>query len=491
MSKIVYVKENPFKVGMKFEKYIDVANFLGIKYINSTLVQKELNHYCKWYKDNNKSPLVIDEVFDEVIPFTRKGFRYEIGDEIKTKQGKVLILDRYITKDDKRNKNGRDTNACYYKCKCLIDGYEFNIQESRLNSGAGCPVCSKNTVIPGVHSLYDCFPEVVQYLKNPEEAKQILPYSTKRVACKCPYCGAEKDVIVSYLAQHGFKCTVCSDNISYPNKFIREMLDQLGVEFIPEKSFDWSNKKLYDQYVSKYNMIIENHGSQHFKEIKGSVFGTLAEQQENDKLKFDMAMENGIDKYVVLDCRTSSVDWIKKSIMESELPTILGFTENDIDWDKCDTMAQFNAEIKKVCDAYMKNRNLSELVEICKHNMGVITRYLKIGAKCGFCDYETNNPDKNGNSIKGQSKRKPIYCITDDIYFMSQAYCESYYNGLGIVPFSGETLNKYINKGKSYNNKQFVFITKREYNEKYDKSETDSSVKVIGEKFKDRYVKED
>lgn len=485
------MKENPFKDGMSFRTYIDIARYLNVncKNINGE-VKRILNHCCEWHRDDINSPIVIDKIFDEVIPFVRKGFRYEVGESVKTNKGEVLILDRYINKDTHRNNKTRDTNACYYKCRCLVDGYEFEIQEYDLNRGAGCPVCRNNGVLPGVRSLYDTFPETLEYLVDPEEAKLVSPYSTKRIMCRCPLCGAEKSMIVSYLAHHGFKCSVCSDNISYPNKYIREFLNQIRIEYIPEKKFEWSHNKLYDQYIPSLNMIIENHGIQHFIEVKGSVFGTLAEQQENDKIKKDLALANGISHYIELDCRKSSSEWIRSTIMNSILPDLLNFKEDDIDWQKCDDAALYNAEIIKICEAYKTNKNISDLSEKFNHPHHLISKYLEIGARCGLCDYEKYDYQKKGFLLKGQSKMKPIYCVTDNIYFMNQRKCEEYYLDHGFDSFLGENLNRYINSNRLYKNKQFIFVSKKLYNEKYDLSLSDGSENVVGEKFIDRYVKE-
>lgn len=494
MSRILHVDHNPFKKGMTFRYIPDVVDFFNNVEVSGTdpnAGKRILDHCCEWHRDRATKIIYVDKVFDEVKPFVKKGFRYEIGEEIETKNSKVLILDRYISKDTHRNNETRDTNACYYRCRCLTDGYEFDIQEYYLNSGGGCPVCGKNVVIPGIRSLYDCFPEVVKYLKNPEEAKTVLPYSTKRIDCRCPDCGAEKSLIISYLAQHGFSCSVCSDNLSYPNKFIRELLNQLKIDFVPEKTFDWSERKQYDQYIEKFNMIIENHGAQHYKEVQGSVFGTLEEQQENDAFKLSLAINNGIEHYIVLDCRISSVDWIKKSVMESELPILLGFTEDDVDWEQCDTASQYNAEIKKICEAYKTTKSLSDLAVQFKHHLPQISNYLEIGAKCGLCDYEKNNPQKNGMLTKGQSAKKPIHCITDDMYFMDQHYCEEYYLGHGEETFVGPNIHKYINEGREYKGRIFEFIPKSLYNQMYDKSQSESNVKVIGERFLEKYIKED
>lgn len=177
--------------------------------------------------------------------------------------------------------------------------------------------------------------------------------------------------------------------------------------------------------------------------------------------------------------------------MESELPVLLNFTEDDVDWEKCDVAAQSNAEMKKICEAYKTNKNISALADEFKHSHGFVRKTLELGAKCGYCDYEKNNYEKNGMLIKGQSKKKPIYCITDDIYFMDQHYCEEYYLSHGETSFNGPNIHVYINKGKTYKGREFTFVTKQQYNDKFDESQTDETVKVIGERFLERYLKEE
>lgn len=481
--KTITVNDNPFKVGMVFKNSREVADFLNLKDKKHTnIALNNLSHYCEYHRDDDYS-ITIEKVFDKVKPFKVQGFKYEIGQVITVTTGSYIIIDRYIGQDPHRE-NGK---CSMYKCKCLKDDYVFDLQEYRISFGIGCPLCGNRKRIDGIRSLWDTEPQVLRYLVNPEKAKLLTPHSDKRVLCKCPECGSQKEVIVSNLVKHGFSCSHCSDNISYPNKFIRHILKQLNISFIPEKSFSWSNRKIYDEYLPDFNMIIENHGLQHY-EYCSHFLVTLHKQQQIDKEKKQMAVQNGIQYYVELDCRESKLDWIKKSVMNSILPKIFSFKEEDIDWEECDTFASTNRVIKDICESWTGNNNISDISKEYKMNPHTISNYLEIGSKCGYCDFAKHDNTKNGRKYVFQAKSKPIYCITDDVYFFSKYQCEEYYKSIGDSKFKGYSLYVYINKQKPYHNKMFKYVTKKEYNAKKNESINNKNIKVIGDLYLEKYV---
>ena len=48
----------------------------------------------------------------------------------------------------------------------------------------------------------------------------------------------------------------------------------------------------------------------------------------------ELALRNGIDEYIIIDCRKSNLNWIKNNILDSSLVNI--FKLDDIDWELCD-----------------------------------------------------------------------------------------------------------------------------------------------------------
>lgn len=484
MAKYIQVDTNPLKSGMTFNTLREVGEFINCKDIkHGNAITSALNHYCNWHRADD-NVIVIDDCFDVVKPFRTKGFRYDIGEIIQTSTGKYEIIDHYYKQDKYRN----NVKAATYLCRCLIhNNFEFELTENRITQGIGCPLCGNKKLVPGVRSLYDNYPELMKYVVDNEEAKRITPSANKKILCKCPLCGTKREILVGNLTRTGFSCSYCSDHISYPNKFVRCMLKQLNIDYLPEKSFDWSEGRIYDQYLLNQNIIIENHGLQHYEECSGFSM-SLSEQIENDELKQRLAFENGISEYVILDCSKSEKDFIKSSILSSKLPILLNFQSSDIDWDLCDEIASTNSEFINVCNIYNNiTKNISEIAEITKHDIHTVIGYLAKAASFGYCDYEKNVTTKETrlNAIRDVHS-KPIYCITDNIYFYSKFECEQYYKSHGIQNFYGSGLYIYINAEKPYYGKIFKYISKQDYNKYFD----DDNYMVIGEKYNERYIKE-
>ena len=184
-----------------------------------------------------------------------------------------------------------------------------------------------------------------------------------------------------------FQCPFCGDNVSYPQKFIRELLSQLNEEYIPEYSPEWSMNKRYDFYLPKRNEIWEVHGMQHyeerFKNIKKS--RTLQEEQENDEFKKQLSEKNGC-KYIVIDARYSNMEYIKNSLFS--LPEMRRYSLPKVQWSKCHEYACNNL-VQIACDLW--NTGLYDLFDISKimklHHV-TIKRYLQSASILGMCNYE-------------------------------------------------------------------------------------------------------
>lgn len=74
--------------------------------------------------------------------------------------------------------------------------------------------------------------------------------------------------------------------------------------------------------------VIEAQGSQHYK---NSQWSSLEYQQQNDKIKKDLAISNGIKNYIQLDCKNSDFKYMKQSILNNdEINKIFNLSE--IDW---------------------------------------------------------------------------------------------------------------------------------------------------------------
>lgn len=299
-----------------------------------------------------------------------------------------------------------------------------------------CPTCGKlkpmvlsNLVLQGFvcdycNSLGVKHPELLSYIKNPEDAFNIYAYSHKKIECKCIICGKEDNRRVDHLSMHGFKCNNCSDYVKYPEKFMSSLLYQLNVEYIKQlsnKTFMWCDGHLYDFYIPKFNMIIETHGKQHYED-GGFWYRTLAEEQENDRIKEEKAIANGIENYIVIDCRYSNMEWIQESIFDSNLLSILHIKDiNSINWEQCNIDAIYSNELKDMCDYWNHHKNITttQIAKVFNTSRERVLRYLTNGAELGLCNYDGHQERVKTTRKNGHSSGKVIDVFKDDEYLFS------------------------------------------------------------------------
>lgn len=275
--------------------------------------------------------------------------------------------------------------------KCKICCYLWNAKPDNLLRGKGCPVCSgrivgfapeyRNSIWASEYREY-----FSRYLTE-EQMKLYTPCSSKKIDVTCPDCRKYKIISIHQLKDCGLGCC-CGDGWSYPNKFVYNVLCQLNLNITPEYSPQWANKKRYDIYLTDYNLIIENHGKQHYTEQMSLTHRTLEDEIKNDNEKYYLAINNEIKYYIVLDCRESSADWIKRSILQSDLPRILHFSEEDIDWTVAETYATRNM-VKLAATLFNEDLNLATIARQLSVSSTTIIRWLRKATQIGWCDYHS------------------------------------------------------------------------------------------------------
>ncbi len=353
-----------------------------------------------------------------------KKYKFLVGDIIPTTTGSIEILECVRLPHQKYTQKG-------YKYKCIIDGDIDYITECHLVSGVGCKVCYGNKVLRGYNDIATTSPQLLKYLVNEEDGFNYTCNSGKTIKTKCPHCGFEKDMIIHVLNNAGFGCNACSDGISYPEKFIICLLNQLKIKFIPQlsiKQFSWCDKYRYDIYIDNINGIIEIHGIQHYEDSNGS-WGKLKEIKINDLVKENLAKQNYINNYIILDCRYSELEWIKNNVMQSELPQLLNFKEDNIDWLKCHEYS-CSSLVKIVCDLWNMGLTTTEIGdEIGLHNC-TVSNYLKKGNKLKWCNYTIKQSRKRANNKTQKSRLKnlpQIICLNtleifENVHMASERY---------------------------------------------------------------------
>ena len=284
-------------------------------------------------------------------------------------------------------------NKTKIKCRCKIDGYEWEAIPIHLLRGIGCPVCSNRIIISGVNDIKTTHPSFVKYFKNIDDSTKYSSGSAKKITCICPDCGYEKNMPLYHLINYGFACHKCGDGVSYPNKFIRLMLDQLlGNDVFYEWNDDWCGAYRYDSYfiVNEKQYIVEADGGWHYQDNKLSNI-SVDKTREIDNLKDRMAREHDIT-VIRIDCRQSDKNYILNNIMLSPLSEI--FDLSCIDWDRCNEFACKNL-IKEVCNIYRNYEyNIDYLSSLFHLHKRTIQSYLVKGNEIGWCKYTLKKAKK-------------------------------------------------------------------------------------------------
>lgn len=196
----------------------------------------------------------------------------------------MLVIDKMLY-----NLNGDNKTYVSCTCDCGRTGYITRLNSLRTGNTRSCG-CIRNpdltgqkfgrlTVIRQIHS------------KTPQ----------RRWLCKCD-CGAEIEALSYWLTSGHVRSCGClrSEKSSSAEVFIRQILDSMDIEYIPEYAFQdcvgvkgW--KLRFDFYLPKYKMAIECDGEQHFHPVEfwggEEKFKLL---QENDEIKNSYCKENDI-----------------------------------------------------------------------------------------------------------------------------------------------------------------------------------------------------
>lgn len=316
---------------------------------------------------------------------------FEIGRIFYDRNHGILkITNRYVKQVPRKCRGKIYTkNQKRYNYICLTCGYKGDTSEEDLKfQKTGCPACSGRTPLIGVSDMWTTAPDLAKLLKNKIDGYTHTFKSNDKVDWICPFCGNEiLNKSISNVFSHGLYCNQCSDGNSYPNKFITSLLNYFNINFVTEKIFSWSknliddpicSNKYYDFYIPDKNIILEANGIQHYeKSNRGN--RCLEDEQLNDCIKRQLAIENGYDFYSI-DCRLSDPDYIFNNLNAS------GFLKQlNIDCDeKSFIEIAKNSEKSYIVECYDKWKNgdsIDYLCEYFKKSHNTIKSYIEKGRK--------------------------------------------------------------------------------------------------------------
>ena len=338
-------------------------------------------------------------------------FKYDIGYISITKNQSMTIIDRFH-KDIKKIKNNKEykKKEKYYKLKCNVCGCEIVLRQVQINK-TGCGVCNGKRVVKGINDVATSRPDLVKYFVNKNDAFTHTKSSEEKVLVKCSRCNEKKYIRITDLNRYGLSC-LCDTGHSYPERFIYKKKKKSNINFIYQYSranVEWWNKYRYDFYLSDYNTILEVHGEQHYTHsFIGCGGDSLEDVKNNDYNKKRLALDNGINNYIELDCSKSNADFIINSIKNSNLINIINITKANIK--ECDIKANGDL-IKIVCDKWNELKNVTKVLNEIDfiRSRTTIIKYLKRGTELGICNY-------NPNEELVKSIRKNSYTLNRNKY---------------------------------------------------------------------------
>ena len=376
--------------------------------------------------------------------------RFLNAKETLKKLGSNLVLKEY----DNYNK---PLKAYCPDCKQVFSTYMITIK----NNHGCCPCCKGGIVIKGFNTFGDLYPDLIKYFKNKEDAFSHSYGSGEKIEMKCPDCGMEFTMALNHLSKRGFSCPICSDKVSLPNRILRAFLKSVSKQIERygfEKDFDWSQGKIYDGFFIKNGKkyLVEMQGEQHYKDA----WNSKEETQENDRLKAQLAEENGFE-LIVIDCENSNFDYIKKSIMNSKLRELFSIRKRN--WDAIFKQATSSLIVKA---AELYNNGITSPTQIGKE-LGVhrktVQNYLEKASQLKMINYEKKiNPTYSIN----------VYDAFDTLLFKEIGLKDCVRNLENLNPQTHlETIKKYCDTRILYRNYYFYSSDKDPHNKIIDKSQ--------------------
>ena len=400
-------------IGVDERNYIDWKNSIGkeigyrydwkgecskgvLKIVKYDTKSRKL--YFKGYEKGIGSKDLARCRLGSLLNFISSQFKYEIGDTINH----LTIIDRELI--DREYICGKKQKLKYYKYHCNKCGNEDWIRETSLKKGGGCNACcpAPRKVVLGINTIWDKAGWMIDLGVSEEDSKTHTPNDAREIYVECPDCKRIKRTTPNNIYNnHSIGCS-CGDGVSYPEKLMESILIQLDVKYERQYKPDWSQNRRYDFYLLDTYTIIEIHGVQHYSECRGFTRKTLKEEQENDKLKKELALNNGIKHYIVINCSVSDLQYIKNNILDSELNKLFDLRYN-INWVQCEEYALKN-KVKEVCDYYKKHPGLftSDLAKEFGMSRSAISEYLKQGMKLGWCEYNGKEEMKRAGERSGK-----------------------------------------------------------------------------------------
>lgn len=154
------------------------------------------------------------------------------------------------------------------------------------------------------------------------------------------------------------------------------------------------------------------NGIQHYVRPINKNSRTLKQEQENDAFKQKIALDNGINNYIVIDARFSDYEYIKYNILKSELSKL--FDLSNVDWNDI-FLKSSKSFIFQIANLWNSNTSIIDICNKMHFNRNFVRDCLNKATLINLCDY---TPEKSiQRKIENDSKK--VLCVEDKIIYGS------------------------------------------------------------------------
>ena len=310
----------------------------------------------------------------------------------------------------------------------LSDGtsHTFEMFASALFKNGKC-YCENehlNKLVIGYNDIKTKRPDLIEFLNDKEDAiKHTFSESTK-INWKCPDCGSVFTKSISDVTYHGLSCPNCSDGISYPNKFIYNILCQVKDSFSVlkrEYSPDWCKFSLngIDYRTGIYDIYFVKEGKEYIVEMDGGFHNrarnnskiSINEVKMIDHYKDKLAKEHNIEM-IRIDCdygNTNRYNFILNKILSSRLADVVDLSQ--VNFDECNKQS-LKSTIIQAIDLWNKGYGTTKIIKALSIGETTLREYLRQGNEIGLCSYTPEEGKRRGYY-------KSVYCKELDMKFTS------------------------------------------------------------------------
>lgn len=285
----------------------------------------------------------------------------------------------------------------YYKglklisCTCKNCGYHKRARVQKLLENTyECSMCKngKENIKYGINDIKSVNPVIYECLKEKTNADKYTINSRTKVDFICPSCGQTiKNKTIDKVNRRGLKCK-CQDGNSLGEKYFYQVIKSVDENVEVEKYINGNFSYRYDFYgnVNGKEWICEIQGKQHSEKSFETHGGrTLEEEIENDKLKREYALSQGIDFYIQIDSKESGFNQLKDEILNSQLTCLYSFS--GVDWVDCYRKSLIS-DIINVSKLWNEGNKVMEICSITELGKGTVRKHLTKANEIGLCKYD-------------------------------------------------------------------------------------------------------